>query len=177
MHDFENRLKAATKGVGLEYFQLPVAGKESPIYRERCYCYELYHQLRKDWPDCAYRLCGEIDKSGHPIVRGNDLDNTKPDFIIHIPEDMDHNFAVIEVKPINGARHGIEKDVRTLLAYLNDGGYERAFYLIYGSADEGEALREAATQVKQQAGNRIELWHHRAPCAAAEPINMAMFDV
>lgn len=177
MHDFEDRLKAATQGIVLEYFQLPVAGSESPIYRERCYCYELYHQLRKDWPDCAYRLSGEVDKSGHPIIRGNELDNTKPDLLIHIPEDMKHNFAVIEVKPVTGARGGVEKDVRTLLAYLDHGGYERAYYLIYGAEDHGTALKVAADVIRQRGLNRIELWHHAAACVAAKPARVGEIGV
>jgi hypothetical protein len=45
------------------YFQLPISGKETPIFRERVYCYELYHQMR-DVIDRAflYKLDGEVDK-------------------------------------------------------------------------------------------------------------------
>ena len=39
-------LTNATARVPEVYCQLPVAGEKSPIYRERVYCYELYHQLR-----------------------------------------------------------------------------------------------------------------------------------
>lgn len=33
-------LLCASSQVGKDYFQLPVAGKEEPEYRERVYCYQ-----------------------------------------------------------------------------------------------------------------------------------------
>jgi hypothetical protein len=33
-------IRAATERIDIPYFQLPIAGKENPIYRERVYCYE-----------------------------------------------------------------------------------------------------------------------------------------
>lgn len=165
--DFEARLQTATAGISKNYFQLPVFGKESSIYRERCYCYELYHQLRKNWPEDALQLCGEIDKSGHPIIRGNMLDRTKPDFLVHIPENMDHNFAVIEVKPITGSARGIAKDFNTLKGYLDEGGYEHAYYLIYGSASHGQALNIATNHIQLINDSRIQIWHHHEAFAAA----------
>ena len=50
MDDFDNRLIAATAGIRDEYFMLPIRGGNT-LFRERVYCYELYHQLRKRWPD------------------------------------------------------------------------------------------------------------------------------
>jgi hypothetical protein len=74
-------LLCASSQVGDEYFQLPVAGKEEPEYRERVYCYELYHLWRCHWPKgFRFSLCGEVDKKGHPLVRGE----PKPDYLVHI---------------------------------------------------------------------------------------------
>ena len=74
MENFDNIFKEATKNISREFYQLPVAGKEDPIYRERVYCYELYHQLRSLWPtETEYTLSGEVDKSGHPLIRNNGL--------------------------------------------------------------------------------------------------------
>jgi len=42
---FEKMVEAACARVGAIYFQLPVADADA-MYRERVYCYELYHQLR-----------------------------------------------------------------------------------------------------------------------------------
>jgi hypothetical protein len=69
----------ATRKMDSHYFQLPVAQGDEPIYRERVYCYELYHQLRcileNNFP---YKLHGEVDKGGHPVIRGF----KKPDFAL-----------------------------------------------------------------------------------------------
>ncbi|MGD8457430.1 MAG: hypothetical protein PVF83_13695, partial [Anaerolineales bacterium] len=70
--DFEQfliMLCVATSNIGEQYFQLEVAEREEHIYRERVYCYELYHQLRVVTPDgFNYQLDGELDKSGHPLI-------------------------------------------------------------------------------------------------------------
>jgi hypothetical protein len=43
MADFSDILRAATSQIGEEYFCIAIAGG-NPVYRERVYCYELYHQ-------------------------------------------------------------------------------------------------------------------------------------
>nr|WP_298724321.1 hypothetical protein [uncultured Steroidobacter sp.] len=64
MHRFEAILQAATAAIDADYFLLPVSGRENPMYRERVYCYELYHQIRKYWAeDTRYTLAGEVDKA------------------------------------------------------------------------------------------------------------------
>ena len=96
--DFQQFLKClmkAIQNIDAHYFKLPVAENGELIYRERVYCYELYHQLRlllgDDFP---YKLHGEVDKANHPIIK----DEKKPDFIIHVPGEMKQNLVVIEVK-------------------------------------------------------------------------------
>lgn len=37
-------LRETTANIADEYFQLPVAGREAPVYRERVNCYEHYYQ-------------------------------------------------------------------------------------------------------------------------------------
>lgn len=69
MEQLTRILAEATASVGPEYFLLPIDGAD-PIYRERVYCYELYHQMRRRWPDDRrYILNGEVDKSAHPYFR------------------------------------------------------------------------------------------------------------
>lgn len=152
LEHFSNILSRATKKIDADYMQLPVAGREDTIYRERVYCYELYHHLRSAMSQlCPYMLCGELDKSGHPYIRGNSLDRVKPDFLVHAPLSMSENLVAIEVKPVariisgnasSGAakrcairRDAIKKDLRTLTAFRRDGKYRRAIYLIYGDDD------------------------------------------
>jgi hypothetical protein len=94
---FRELLSHATGSVGRNYFMLPVAdaagGEPLLQYRERVYAYELYHCLRCVWPDWPYSLGGEVGKRRHPVVRGADLDNVKPDLLVHVPGKMDHNLS------------------------------------------------------------------------------------
>jgi len=73
-------LSAATAAIGHEYFHLAIAGGD-PVYRERVYCYELYHRMRCLWPvETGFRLNGEVDKSAHPILGAMGLAGlAKPD--------------------------------------------------------------------------------------------------
>ena len=157
---FLNLLIAATELISEPYFQLPVAGQEDPIYRERVYCYELFHQLRTflDHDDLltAYVLSGEIDKRGHPIIRP-----CIPDFVLHRPGRMD-NLAVMEVKPINGEDKGFQKDRETLEYFLSEEvGYRVAVQLVYGN-DEARFAR--VLELYQRAGLRsFRLLWHREP--------------
>src|SRR5437867_7565620 len=96
-------LRRASQQVGEEYMMLPVAGAD-PQYRERVYCYELYHQWRCQWPTrFPYALSGETDKRKHAHVRGKYLDDIKPDFLVHEPGNMDpdSNLLAVEVKAAN----------------------------------------------------------------------------
>lgn len=161
----ENLLPTATQKISQNYFQLPISGLEDPIYRERIYCYELYHQLRSIWPlNCPYELSGEVDKAGHPLIRGNNLDGTKPDLLIHIPGNMAGNYCVIEVKPIN-TRRGIIKDLITLTAFRLHAGYSKAIYLFYGNQDT-EKVRNRILNINNAFENDIidinliEFWFH-----------------
>lgn len=167
MSNFLQILEMATSRIEHEYFQLPVAGKENAIYRERCYCYELYHQIRLCWEGGPEKISGEVDKSGHPIIRGDGLDNTKPDFIIHVPESMDENIAVVEVKPIVASLRGVKKDINTLVSYLNSAGYKDAVYLFYGSSSHGKGLTNAISYLKQLEETRVQIWHHESVGAGA----------
>ena len=163
--------------VGEQYIQLPVAGKETPEYRERVYCYELYHCLRvvidSQFP---YTLSGEVDKMGHPYIRGNILDRVKPDFIIHEVGDMGRNLVVIEVKSVANARKpGIKKDLRCLTAFRRVGQYRHAIYLIYGGDDRKFArIKANAASLSQELGGQeidlglIDLYLHRGSGQQAE---------
>ncbi len=160
--------RIATLNIQRAYMHLPIAGSALPIYRERVYCYELYHQLRLSWRDHdGYSLGGEVDKTHHPIMRGPDIDRVKPDLLVHRPGDMDGNLIVIEVKPVIAKKAGIEKDLRTLTAFLRRGQYHNAVYLVYG--DEPRALntfkKRARSLQERDSENRIDLnsialfWH------------------
>lgn len=172
---FANWLILATERIKEEYMMLPVAGAPRPIYRERVYCYELYHQLRLLTEDVAgYTLGGEVDKAGHPIMMGPGLTNAKPDLLFHRTGDMRGNLVVVEVKPFKASRNGIRKDLKLLTAFRRRGQYEHAIYLVYGGGPhELDAFIEKARRLYEEDTcdcielGRIALYWHKSPCSRA----------
>ena len=135
--------------------------------------------MRLQWPEhIQYSLCGEIDKSGHKLIRGDELDKKKPDFLVHVPGVMKNNYLIIEVKPVNAKRDGIEKDLKTLTAFRTRGEYSRAIFLIYGASNSDfekikAVSRSFADIDKNQKINLcfIELWYHPTPGEQAYLVN------
>lgn len=161
MEGFDAILQAATAAVPPEYFRLPVAGGPA-IYRERVYCYELYHQLRLLWPDPSdFALNGEIDKSAHPVLTGLGVNGRKPDFLVHRPGAMADNYAIIEVKPCRVSSADIAKDIETLSLFRGSVGYARAILLVYGD-QIGERLLARVHWIAEatEGLQPVELWLH-----------------
>ena len=163
----------ATKNIDALYFQLPVAGRENPVYRERVYCYELYHQMRQLWPpDFPFKVTGEIDKTGHPWIYGNDLDQSKPDFTIHVPGRMGHNLLVVEVKAKGPSDIQIVADLRKLTAFRNRADYPGAIYLVYGmdemmAADFAIRCASLAQEYERIDLTLVQLASHKCPAEEA----------
>lgn len=158
MEQLDLIIQKATAAIDDIYFQLPVDGGDH-VYRERVYCYELYHQMRSIWPqDARFSLNGEVDKRAHPQWGHIQARVAAPDLLVHTPGHMDGNHCVIEVKPGNARREGIEKDLLTLSQFKERAGYERAILLFYGNIPKAlEAAVENAGQVPE-----IEYWVHPA---------------
>jgi hypothetical protein len=88
---FRDLLCEAAAAVGAQWFLLPIFSGDSKAptrrYRERVYCYELYHQIRllsetplgADAGAPRYLLSGEIDKAGLNAVIDNG--RHKPDLV------------------------------------------------------------------------------------------------
>lgn len=101
-------LREATAAIEREYFLLPIHGADT-FFRERVYCYELYHQMRLRWPrDCPYFLNGDVDKQSHPYVQG--ANHPKPDMLVHVPG-TGNNYAILEVKSLDAPGAGLRKDL------------------------------------------------------------------
>jgi hypothetical protein len=175
-----NRFRAllawSSQAIGRDYFTLPVANvdDEEPLvkYRGRVYAYELYHRLRSGWPDQWYSLGGEIDKSGHPLIRGGDLDLAKPDLLIHVPGQMDRNLVVVEIKaagptPPAGERAAIETDLKKLGAFHTRAQYDAAILLVFGPHIDRIRAHVVSAVGNGVSLDGIELWHHPAPDAPA----------
>ncbi|TWA89000.1 methionyl-tRNA formyltransferase-like protein [Bradyrhizobium stylosanthis] len=168
MEELSELLAIATAGIEPGFFRLTIHGGAA-VYRERVYCYELYHQMRRRWPEeCAFTLNGEVDKIAHPTLSQLGAAGYKPDLLVHQPGHMGHaNHAVIEVKSVLGAYRGVKKDLTTLALFRRNVGYARAIYLIYGEEADDELAERVAIGVTKYAPDvPIELWFHTA---ALEP--------
>jgi hypothetical protein len=162
MNELSRILSKATAAIPLSYFRVHLDGGD-PVYRERVYCYELYHQMRLLWPaNTLYRLNGELDKAAHPILRTLNADHAKPDLLVNQPGNMNHNHAVIEVKRSPANTDGIRKDLNTLCLFINKVRYQRAIYIVFGhEADATMArIQELATLSNSEVAP-IELWLHQ----------------
>jgi len=162
MNELTDILRAATAGIHPMYFHLNIDGG-NPVFRERVYCYELYHQMRCKWPsESRYFLNGELDKSAHPILRDLGADHAKPDLLVHTPGAMAGNYAIIEVKHSTAAE-GIRKDLRTLDLFVRKVGYQRAIYLIYGHEANTRGVEKIEAIIADDEFRElvpIELWLH-----------------
>jgi hypothetical protein len=169
--DFVTKLVEATGQIEDCYFRVQTASERGPkpVYKERVYCYEFYHQLRNAIPDASrYTLMGELDKRGHEIIHGGKA----PDFVFHVPGTINGNLAVMEVKRIdNNDNDEIQNDCYKLRKFVEEEGrYKGAIYLVFG--DQGgriDTFREVARQKLRglTKGVFVLLWHKRAhECAA-----------
>lgn len=120
----------AINKVDNKYFNIKVAGADSEKRRERVFCYELYHCMRKlqeELQEEYLTINGEIDKSGHFEIKGN----YNPDFVIHKQGGMDRNEVVVEVK-CNFNKAGIKKDFGTIRDMMKDGKYKNGVFVLIG---------------------------------------------
>ena len=134
---FLDCLMDACKNISENYFQLNVSQVDKhskKIFRERIYCYELYHQLRTILEDkfkYRYTLHGEVDKRGHEIISKNYV----PDFIVHSPGCMEKNLIVIEVKILK-KNTKLKYDVDKIKYFINEANYFKGIMLLFGDSEK-----------------------------------------
>ena len=168
---FLKLLTLATERIPAHYFWLPVADTEEVFYRERVYCYELYHQLRKlldeDEHLRSYSLAGEVDKKRHRIILPY-----VPDFVLHKPGAME-NLVVMEVKPIHVSAEELQKDIEKLKYFVTpDVGYHCGIQLVYGSNDT--AIDRFKEEFAKTNNDRMCLVWHQHPGKRAEMVSLAL---
>ena len=139
-------LSVAASRLSAEYFQLPVADGDA-VYRERVYCYELYHQIRCFWDGFPFSLGGEVDKAGHPHFQNGPYARAKPDLLVHVPGQMAQNLAAVEVKPTTTGDEDLRTDLHKLNWFCQHARYFRGVLLVYGNAGSVESLRARLRQV------------------------------
>ncbi|MBK0035868.1 hypothetical protein IBT47_26730 [Erwinia sp. S43] len=164
MNELTDILSQATQKIDGNYFSLPRYDDNNSL-RERHYCYELYHQMRLLWPSkCEYFLSGEIDKRSHNFIGTLIGYNVIPDFLIHVPGQMNNN-TIIEVKTSELSSKGIEKDLKNLSVFIEKIEYKRAIFLIFGNDISNETLTIITEKYKflKESGcnlQKIEIWFH-----------------
>jgi hypothetical protein len=162
-----------------DYFNVKFAieskDKEYEIkYRERVYCYELYHNLRCIVGDYGpFKLHAELDKRGHTIIKSG----YKPDFVFHIPGTMNYNLLIMEVKHILNDLSEIKKDIDKIIYFLDKCNYFYGFILIYGT-DTDDTIKKTKIAIEKElenkgtAKNRLYLAHHNNPREAIKIISI-----
>ncbi len=165
--DFEfllEKMSIAASCVRGIYMNIPTAGNDYEIYRERVYCYELYHQLRLQLGDSFdYTLYGEIDKKRHGII-AELVGDKKPDFVVHDPGNMKRNLAIIEVKPVSVVKNlgDLKNDLNKTLSFMNKAKYLKGIQLVYGNGETdlpNEILEKLRKTIPKTELNFIFLWH------------------
>lgn len=166
---FEGMLATASVRIEADDFQLPLADADA-VYRERVYCYELYHQLRLLWGNFPFSLGGEIDKTGHPHFQDGPYARAKPDLLVHVPGNMARNLACIEVKPFDRPVGEFGFDLKKLTWFCRHANYHHGIFLVYGMdcavPESSAALRARVQKASGQNGEidsaRIHVFHHPA---------------
>ncbi|MBX9950301.1 MAG: hypothetical protein K2Y39_14120 [Candidatus Obscuribacterales bacterium] len=157
MEGLDKIISVAIEAIDQEYFLLPIRGGFEK-YRERVYCYELYHQIKARWPKSTdYRLNGENTKQGHPYFE-NIPGWLMPDFVVHVPG-FDINYCVMEVKSSDSSVQKISEDFDSLETFLSLGSYpyKRGILIIFG-----EDAKQQFEQLKKPKNASIEVWLHYA---------------
>ena len=114
----------SVRRINLEYMAIESTGWNIPKYAERVYCYELYHQMRNIFGDrYEYSINGELPKGTHEIIQVN----RSTDFLVHRPNSMASNLAIIEVKPFSivKAFSNIVQDLKKLGLFTGDQAHYR----------------------------------------------------
>ncbi|HBJ86331.1 MAG TPA: hypothetical protein DDZ88_21240 [Verrucomicrobiales bacterium] len=166
---FSDLLKEASKKVTEDYFKLPIASKVEEDYRERVYCYELYHQMRCLWsrfhnPD-KLTLTAEVDKRGHEHFIKTLLDSKIPDFLVHVAGGMGNNHTVMEVKTAKADSAKLSQDLIKLNDFMNmrSGAYQHGILLIFG---DSKRIKEEVIKAREKAEEArkglkpIDVWIH-----------------
>jgi len=160
--EFRFALDESIKAVEPNYFRIK-RDHDEPAWRERAYCYELYHQLRchlgKDFP---YTLHGEIDKKNHEVIC-KEFEEKKcpnPDFVVHVPGD-DKNLLIIEVKLSTSNKERAQRDINKLEIFLKRIRYQYGIFLVFGSEGDVPKLIEGLTidEGPISEGRFCVLWH------------------
>ena len=171
-NDFLDHFKEAIKLIDEDYINISVYELPDKIYRERVYCYELYHQLRNLLGDNEYILDGELDKKAHPII-SSAIGGKIPDFVIHKRGNMDLNLVIVEVKSINNLekkRSNLNTDLEKIKDFIEEADYQKGIMLIYSNGTDQlteEIIKIYREKTRGFSNKLLLIWH---PGPGFEPI-------
>lgn len=142
-------VKEALENINLEYVKLSRLAydrnaREHPVFQEKPFAYEFYHQYRKlyenNFDDTVIQA--EVNKSsqGYPNCQ------KMPDFILHNPDSRRNNLGVIEFKRayVSGQSNApsIRKDFDKLVNFKKPPlKYKTVIEVIIGTEDEINRLK------------------------------------
>lgn len=120
------------------YYNLKTTYEPDGIVRERVFCYELYHRMRQileESGEIKLTLNGEIDKRSNIEFAKEDRKN--PDFVFHIPGDMEGNTIVIEIKGqiTGGYLNKCLKDFETIVCFVSKYKYKAGVFVLYNFSE------------------------------------------
>jgi len=165
---FIEQFKEAISRVNQKYIKISIHQLPDNRYRERVYCYELYHQLRNLLgDDYGYMLDGELDKRAHPII-AKYIGSKIPDFVVHYRGIMKHNLIIIEVKPIKSITDNLtnlEYDLDKIIDFIELAEYKYGIMLIYSDGNDNlsHEIKETFRQRTNYYSNKIFLVWHPGP--------------
>lgn len=142
-------IKTALSQVELDYFKLETNYEPPGIVRERVFCYEFYHQIRKIMTDSDLKLNSEIDKRGHPDFAPGGWKN--PDFVIHTPGTHENNTFIIEVKGKLEPKK-IGEDIKKIITFIEEYQYKAGVFVLYNHSLE--SLKQSAGQLLRNYNSR-----------------------
>lgn len=167
-------LEKATCRIGECYFESNITDKNSKIkkiFRERIYCYELYHQMRILWPqEEPLVLHGEYDKTGSQFFAGTSVKGVKPDFLIHKAGDTNNNVLAMEVKAVTAKLMDIKCDLEKLSLMQSEAGYTLTVFLLFGENAKEIAKNIQALRSEWRIDSNTEIWAHEKWNTAATPV-------
>ncbi|MDF1539400.1 MAG: hypothetical protein P1Q69_10920 [Candidatus Thorarchaeota archaeon] len=159
---FTRGLSTSIENIGNLCFEIVIANSSKVAFRERVYCYELYHQLRNTLNAFPLFIYGEPDKGSHPDFKA--IGRKSPDFIIHEPGNHGSNLAVLEVKSHLSSTKRFNKDIDTVCKFVRDDkiDYKWGLLLIVGGNDfKKRFLRKFDDDISSDE-QIILLWHKAA---------------
>lgn len=125
----------ATSRISSSFFEVVRQRNETEVesvYRERVYCYELYHQLRQLLPDhFPYVIHGELDKRGQHFVNSLLNGDYAPDLLVHRPGRM-QNLVIMEVKPAACSPSEADHDIEKMAGFISNVHYQMGILLFFG---------------------------------------------